>query len=359
MLSFQLGNRLIASFLLLSFIACSKDDTTNPPATTSVYEKTYLVTDESGAYGSAIIDTNLVNGWGLAVGSTGYFWVSAEGTGLSTVYNKFGSTQLPPVTIPSRSSPSGGAPTGVVYNHTTDFVIPSMGAAVFIFASEDGSVSAWAGGLSATRVYTSPSEDGAAYLGLALGASGGQNYLYIANFAAGKIEVLDKNFTPVSGMSFTDPSLPTGYAPFNIANINGKLYVTYAKQGADNEEETGVGLGFVSIFNTDGSFVKRFASQGTLNAPWGIALAHDGFGDFKNAILVGNFGDGTISGFDANGTFIDQLRDNDGNLVKIDGLWGIMFTDATSLPAIDPNLLWFAAGPDDEEHGSFGYVQLK
>lgn len=357
MQSFQLRITLILSLGILNFISCTSDTTSDPPVTTkTAYETTYLVTDESGEYGSAIIDSNLVNGWGLAVGSTGYFWVSAEGTGLSTVYNKFGNTQLDPVTIPSRSANSGGAPTGVVYNYTTDFVVPGGGPGIFIFASADGSVSAWDGGMAADRVYVSPLSP-TAYLGIALGSSGGKNYLYIADFAAGKIVTLDKNFNTVS-MPFADASLPAGYGPFNVANIDGKIYVLYAKKGVD-EEEPGPGFGYVSVFNTDGTFIKRFASQGTLNAPWGIAKAHEGFGDFKNAIMIGNFGDGKISGFSEDGTFIDLLRDKDENPIVIEGLWGLMFTDGSALPSIDPNLLWFAAGPDDEAHGTFGYIQKK
>jgi len=197
MQSFHLRITLIVSIVLLNFIACTSDTTTDPPVNTkTVYETTYLVSDEAGEYGSAIIDTNLVNGWGLAVGSTGYFWVSAEGTGLSTVYNKFGNTQLAPVTIPSKSAPSGGTPTGVVYNYTTNFAVPGGGPGIFIFASTDGSISAWDGGVTADRVYVSPSSS-SAYLGITLGTSGGQYYLYIADFAAGKIVVLDKNFVPL------------------------------------------------------------------------------------------------------------------------------------------------------------------
>jgi uncharacterized protein (TIGR03118 family) len=276
---------------------------------------------------------------------------------VSTVYDGSGAQKLAPVTIPSRDSNAGGAPTGQVFNSTSDFAIPGGGASKFIFAGEDGSITAWSSGASAVRVATSTSSD-AVYKGIAMASANGANYLYVTNFKEGKIEVLDKDFAYVSSMNFTDPSIPADFGPFGIATINGNLYVTYAKhKGPDNEDDdAGVGNGYVDIFTPTGTLVKRFASQGTLNSPWGIAKAPSGFGDFGNAVLIGNFGDGRISAFDSTGGYLGQLIGDDKKTLVISGLWGLEFA-SSSVTALNPNYLWFAAGPDDESHGVFGYIK--
>jgi uncharacterized protein (TIGR03118 family) len=194
-----------------------------------------------------------------------------------------------------------------------------------------------------------------AYTGLAIGSSGGNNYLYAADFKSGKIDVFNKDLSLVV-MSFSDPSLPSGYSPFNIQAVNGQLYVMYAKvDDATHEEEKGSGLGYVNVYGMDGSLVKRYISQGALNAPWGIAAAPDNFiNGMTGVILVGNFGDGRINAFDASGNFIGSLRSN-GVEITIDGLWGIGFAPST-VTTVDPNWLFFAAGPSDENQGLYGYV---
>lgn len=313
---------------------------------------------DNNEYSPAHIDANLVNGWGVTFPTSGPAWVSAEATGKSTVYSGDGvAAGISPVSIPGAGTSTAGHPTGIVFNSSSDFKLPNGNPARFIFASADGTISGWNGGATAVKkIDDSPN---AAYLGIAIASDAGNNYLYAANFAEGKIDVYDKNWAEVS-RPFTDPGLPAGYSPFNIQNIDGKLYVMYAKvDPEEHEEETGPGLGYVDIYNPDGSLVKRFISRGQLNAPWGIAKAPAGFwgedSDIQNVILVGNFGDGRINAFDADGSFLGQLRAH-GNPIVIDGLWGISFAPATST-VINHNWLYFAAGPDDEEHGLFGYIK--
>jgi uncharacterized protein (TIGR03118 family) len=301
------------------------------------------------------IDPLLKNAWGIAFSSGGTAWISATGTGVSTVYNKDGGQQLAAVSIPSPIAATGGLPTGQVLNPTTDFKLLNGNAARFIFVGVDGVISGWNGGTAAVRMVNRSAT--AAYTGAAFASSGGSNYLYAADFRGGSIEVFDKNWALVN-MSFTDPDLPAGYSPFNIELVSNQLFVMYAKVGPDGRDVPHPGYGYVSIFNTDGSFIKRFTSQGQLNAPWGIAKAHAGFygdgGGTDSTILVGNFGDGRINAFTLDGTFIGQLRAH-GNPIVIDGLWAIKFAPATAT-TVDHNRLYFAAGPDHEEEGLFGYV---
>ena len=308
-------------------------------------------------YNPARVDPLLVNGWGLAFSPTGIAWISAQGTGVSTVYNGEGSQVLPAVSIPSPGGATGGNPTGIVFNGSTDFKLPNGNPARFIFDGVDGVISGWNGGPAAIKVIDNSSTS--AYTGLAIANDGGNNFLYAANFRAGKIDVFDKDWAEVNTKPFMDPNLPAGYAPFNIQAVGQQLYVMYAKvDPAEGEEEKGPGLGYVDIYNTDGSFVKRFVSNGQLNAPWGIAWAPAGFfGTDENAqpaILVGNFGDGHINAYSPNGNFLGQLRAH-GNPIVIEGLWAISFPPATAT-SINPNRLYFAAGPDDEEDGLFGYI---
>ena len=304
-------------------------------------------------YHPARIDPLLVNGWGIAFSSFGTIWISAEGAGVSTVYNKDGNQVLPAVTIPSPGGPTGGHPTGQVFNSSRGFRLANGNPARFIFAGADGIISGWNGGAAAVTAISDPGE---AYLGIALARDGADSFLYVANFSEGEIEVFDTAWNEVS-KPFTDPGLPSGYSPFNIQNIDNKLYVMYAKVGNDGEEEVGPGNGYVDIYNPDGSLLKRFVSRGQLNAPWGVAKAPASFwgdGGAANIILVGNFGDGRINSFDENGNFLGQLRAH-GNPIVIEGLWGISFAPATAT-AINPNWLYFAAGPDDEVEGLFGYI---
>ena len=341
--------------LLLTAPGCRKD-----PKALKDFTQVNLVANNDKYGDTTRVDPAFLNGWGMSFSPGGTIWVSAANTGLSEVWNKTGGIQLAAVMIPGAGDAvSVGHPSGQVFNGTTGFRLLNGNPARFIFAGLDGVISGWNGGPTAVKaIDDSPS--GAVYTGIALGSSGGANFLYVANFSAGKIDVYDSLWAEIE-MPFTDPALPAGYSPFNIRLIGDWLYVNYAKVGADGDEEKGAGLGYVDIFKTDGSFVHRFASNGPLNAPWGIEKAAPGFfdtdmdmGNVTDAILVGNFGDGRINVYDKSGHFIGPLRSKHKPLV-IDGLWGISFAPVTAT-AVNPNWLYFAAGPEDEADGLFGYI---
>ena len=325
-----------------------------------------LVSD-TGVDGSKI-DANLVNGWGITAGPTTPWWVADNGTDTSTLYRGDGTIVPLVVSVP-------GGPTGTVFNTcpTTAFVVSSgaaSGAARFIFDNEDGEVRGWnpnvpAAGSTVTEVGAA-ADDGASYKGLAIGTVGSACYLYAADFHNAKVDVYDAGFTKQSWAgAFVDPGIPGGFAPFGIKNLNGMIFVTYAKQDADaGDEIAGEGLGYVRAFGTDGSFLGRVASRDALNAPWGLAWApatdgqgHPGFGKFSGDLLVGNFGDGRINafawtpdGWEARG----HLKTSNHHPLVIDGLWGIGFGNGFGSGPI--TTLYFAAGPDDEAHGLFGSV---
>lgn len=330
----------------------------------AAYVQVDLVSD--GSVAGTVTDPKLVNPWGIASSPSGPFWVSDNGTGVSTLYN--GTTGQPVplvVTIPPPAgSPVGtkSTPTGQVFNSTSGFAITDAngtGRSTFIFATEDGMIAAWKGGAplqtSAIRMVDN-SAAGAVYKGLAIGNNGLADFLYAANFTSGKIDVFNGLFGPtLSPGSFVDPSLPAGFSPFNIQNLGGNIYVAYAKHSPTDprDELAGPGLGFVDVFNTDGVLSRRIASGGTLNAPWGLALAPAGFGEFSNALLVGNFGDGRINAFDAStDVFLGQFTDHAGQPISIDGLWGLRFGNDGA--AGRSNELFFTAGIRNEAGGLFG-----
>jgi uncharacterized protein (TIGR03118 family) len=318
------------------------------------YKQVNLVADVTG-FGAARIDPNLGNAWGIAVAPSGALWISANHTGVSTIYDLNGATLRPPVLIPSGSK-GPGAPTGQVFNNTPDFVIPSTGiVSKFIFAGEDGTLSAWSGGSAAILVANRSSFD-AVYKGLAIAKDGNHNFIYVTNFKGRKIDVFDEHFNFVTNKPFSDPGIPPHFAPFNIRNISGKLYVTYAKQLApDNEDDDkGPGNGFVDIFSPGGILLKRFASHGKLNSPWGILEVSNDFCDHANSILIGNFGDGRINVFEADGEFEGQLKDKN-TPISIEGLWAL----ENNVPGSSSRQIFFTAGPTDEEHGLFGYIERK
>jgi len=366
------GNRLLKNgwlflpVILVLITSCQKSITNQQdeiaqvaksPQAVKDFEQVNLVGDND-EYSPAHIDANLVNGWGISFPTSGPAWVSAEGTGKSVIYSGVGiAAGISPVSIPGAGTSTVGHPTGQVFNgSTTDFKLPNGNPARFIFAGADGVISGWNGGNAAIKkIDDSPD---ASYLGLALAADGSDHFLYAANFAEGKIDVYDTAWQEVS-KPFMDPDLPSGYSPFNIQNIEGKLYVMYAKVGPGGDEIHHEGFGIVDIYNSDGSLVKRFISNGQLNSPWGVAKAPAGFWggntDVQDVILVGNFGDGRINAYSSGGVFLGQLRQH-GNPVEIEGLWGIAFAPATST-SINHDWLYFAAGPDDEQHGLFGYIK--
>lgn len=309
-----------------------------------------------------VTDTNLVNPWGLAFGPNTLFWVADNHSGLSTVYESTGGVQSLVVRIPTAGGGTPpGAPTGIVFNDTTGFDVGGSPAR-FIFATEDGTISAWNAGTNAVLKMDNSASD-AVYKGLALATNGGKAFLYATDFRGGKMDVFDSNFQLVNTEGlFHDPGIPAGFAPFNVRNFGGILYVTYARQNEDKEDDVaGDGNGFITLFDVTGKMVKRFASNGTLNSPWGLAMAPASFGAFSGALLVGNFGDGRINAFDpATGSLLGQLRNPNGILIWVEGLWDIAFGNGAK--AGETNKLYFTAGIAGgggiEDHGLFGSVSV-
>ncbi len=309
----------------------------------------------NGTYQGARVDPNLVNGWGIAVTSTGIFWLSSNGEGLAVVYNDDGTQRRAPVTIPTPQSPAGGAPSGALFNSTSTFIIPGSNApARFIFSTEDGTIAAWNGGNSAVIV-ADRSGSNAIYKGIAMGGTGSRQFLVATDFHNGKVDVFDDNFRFVTDRLFRDREIPDGYAPFGIRNFNGFIVVTYAKQmlPEKKDDQAGPGFGFVDVFNPAGRLVHRIASRGTLNSPWGLELSPNGE-SHEGVLYVGNFGDGMVSLFTIDGKFLGLLKDSQGNPVAIKGLWGLSFDQLTA----DKDKLFFSAGPNDENDGLFGYLTL-
>jgi uncharacterized protein (TIGR03118 family) len=315
------------------------------------YTVTPLVSDQPGV--AAQTDPNLVNAWGLTSGPTSPWWVSDNGTQKSTLYRgSDGAIQGLVVAV-------AGGPTGAVFNPTAGFVLPTGGKALFIFDSEDGMIRAWNGAQGTTAIVVKDrSGEGAIYKGLAIADTPAGPRLYAADFHNARVDVFDGSFALVPG-GFVDQSLPSGYAPFGIQTIGDRVFVTYAKQDADAEDElAGQSLGFVDVFSTAGDLLGRVAQHGQLNAPWGLALAPSSFGRFAGDLLVGNFGDGQINAYEElpNGHFAHrgELRSADGASISIDGLWALQFGKAgNNGPA---GTLFFTAGPDEETHGLFGSI---
>ena len=327
------------------------------------YQQKNLISDQPSV--AVIQDSNLVNPWGVTSTATSPFWVADNVSGVSTLYS--GDVGGSPIVRSSLvvTIPGGGAPTGIVANGTADFVVhsgASSGPARFIFASQTGVISGWNPAVPPPPTSTSAQVGGtgdAVYTGLAIGQSGGANYLYAADFEHNTIDVYDKTFQHVElDGSFSDPNIPNSYSTFNIQNLGGRLYVTYAQQNhKEPDEETDRGSGFVDVFDTSGHLLQRLIKGNHLNAPWGLALAPGNFGPFSNALIVGNFGNGHLQAFDPDsGRFLGELGDADRKPIVIDGLWGIIFGNGGS--GGDRNALYFAAGPEDETHGLFGSLRF-
>ena len=353
------------------------------------YRQTNLVSDLPNI--ARVQDTNLVNSWGLSHSPTGPWWVSDNGTGLATVYtgdgtpfNPLVSSGTPPLVVtipPPAGSPAGttAAPTGNVFNPTSDFAVPvpqgpASKPSIFIFATEDGTISGWNPNVSQTQAILAVDRStvsqggvtGAVYKGLATGQSNFNNFLYATNFRFGQVEQFDANFKLVH--TFTDAALASDcpiagppaqcFAPFGIQNIGGYLVVTFALQDAAHHDDVkGAGNGFVDVFGTNGNLIRRLASGGTLNSPWGLTLAPNGFGRFGKDLLVGNFGDGRINAFDFDtGAFRGQLQGQGGssNPITIDGLWGLGFGNGGLAGPTDT--LFFTSGPHGEADGLFGSI---
>jgi uncharacterized protein (TIGR03118 family) len=330
------------------------------------YLATDMVSNQPGV--APITDTNLVNAWGIALNPGGAFWVSSNGADLSTVYTG-DAGGMPLAKSSLEVSIPFGAPTGQVFNSTSDFVVTSgsaSGPAKFIFASEAGYITGWNPNVPPPAPSTSAQvgfqasvangDAGAVYKGIAMASTGGNTYLYLADFHNNKIEVHNGSFGLVTlAGSFTDPNLPAGYAPFNIAALNGKLYVSYAVQdSAAHDDVAGAGHGIIDVFDLNGNFQQRLVSHGDLNSPWGMVIAPSGFGDFSGDLLVGNFGNGRIHAYDpTTGAELGTLSQSFGHPLVIDGLWGLAFGNGA---AGSTTSLYFSAGPDHEANGLFGKI---
>jgi uncharacterized protein (TIGR03118 family) len=330
------------------------------------FTQTNLISDIPGV--ARITDPDLVNPWGQATNAASPLWVADNGTDKSTLYTGGVNGTLPVKNSSLIVNIDGGAPTGVVGNttgSTTDFLLhnaTTSAPANFIFASENGFITAWSRTVSGTEAQIVATTRRAVYKGLALASVGASNYLYATNFHNGRIDVFDGDFDqvkipsgPFPRHAFTDPYIPAGFAPFGIQSINGALYVSYAKQDAHRHDDVaGPGNGFVDVYSTSGVLQTRLISRGALNSPWGLVLAPSTFGGFAGDLLVGNFGDGTINAYDpVSGTPKGTLTNTDGNQIAIDGLWGLRFGNGTFG---DPGALVFTAGIADEGHGLLGEI---
>jgi uncharacterized protein (TIGR03118 family) len=342
------------------------------------FSLTKLVADTSGGT-AANLDTKLVNPWGLSIPSGSFFaWVANNHTETSTLYDGNGKPQphAAPLVVNFAASSAGTTfdPTGIVFNAgNADFVVTSAGksgSASFIFDGEGGMIAGWSFGVDATHAITMYTDaGGAVYKGLAIAQNAGKPFLYATDFHNNKVDVFDAAFvkqtTSATTFQFADSGIPAGYAPFGIQAIaNGvggatQIYVTYAQQQApaNHDNADGAGLGYVDIYDTNGKFIKQLVAKGALNAPWGIALAPADFGGLSKTLLIGNFGDGKINGYDpAAGTLTGSVNDSKGTAIATPGLWGIAFgNDANNQPH---NTLFFAAGTNNEANGSYGRIDV-
>ncbi|HEX4545244.1 MAG TPA: TIGR03118 family protein [Candidatus Acidoferrum sp.] len=331
------------------------------------YKQTNLVSDLANQ-GAAVVDPNLKNPWGLTRSSGSPWWVGNNNSGTSTLYtgagaiipiNGTGTVTVPP---PGFAPGTQSAPTGVVFNGSrTDFLVAPGMSSHFIFVTEDGTISGWAGGQNAILVVDNSdngSANGAVYKGATSADIHGNRFLYVTNFRSARVEVYDSNFkrVPLGEDAFEAEGVPSGFAPFNIQNIGGALFVTYAKQSADRHDDVaGDGLGFVEIFTPAGRHIGQLEHGDWLNAPWGVVWTTRDFGEFSNAILVGNFGSGWIAAF--NGftyKFMGFVKNPTDSILTIDGLWSLTF--ANDGAAGLANTLYFTAGINGEKDGLFGTI---
>ena len=332
------------------------------PASSNAYTVKVLVSDEPTP--GATLDPNLVNGWGLAAGPTTPWWVADNGTDKSTLYTGAGAI------VPLVVSVEGG-PTGLVFNGTSSFVVSAgggSGPARFIFDTEDGTIRGWNPNVppptpptsTKTEVGVDNSSADAIYKGLAIAQTPHGPLLYAADFHNARIDVFDGSWMPVqTAGGFVDPNLPAHFAPFNVQTIGSRVFVAYAQQDEEAEDEVaGEGLGVVDAYDLQGNLLARVASGGKLNAPWGLAWAPDSFGKFAGDLLVGNFGDGRISAYaevsPGHFEFRGLLRDGNGHPLVIDGLWALQFGNGSA--AGPKETLFFTAGPDEETHGQYGSI---
>jgi len=332
------------------------------PAAAQTFRVTNLVSD--GSVAARTVDPSLINPWGMSYSPTGPLWVSDNNSGVTTLYTGSGKKVPLTVTIPPPAGQTFAAsPTGQVFNgNSSEFKVSAggkTGSADFIFATEDGTISGWSPsvnfGSAVLAVDNSDGGAGAVYKGLAMGSTGGSDYLYAANFRGGDVEMYNSSFGLVN--TFTDPNVAAGYAPFNVADLDGTLYVTFALQDASKHDDVaGPGNGYVDAFNLDGAFERRIVSLGgQVNSPWGLDIAPTTFGKLAGDLLVGNFGDGTISAFNATtGAFAGSLMGTGGTPIVEGDLWGLINGNGGS--GGDPNKVYFTAGIANESHGLLGSI---
>jgi uncharacterized protein (TIGR03118 family) len=333
------------------------------------YVQTPLVSNV--AVPPVVKDPNVRNAWGLVHSATSPWWIANNASGTSTLINASTVPVTVPalvVTIPPAPSQGGsGTPTGIMFNGSpTDFLLAPGKQAVFIWVTEDGTVSGWNPAVNATNAVIKVDNSqkprlghGAVYKGATIGEVDGKKYIFAANFRSGRVDVFDSTFTQlgVTDDAFEDDRIPEDFAPFNVQGIGPNLYVTYAKQDATQHDDVpGTGLGFVDVFSTRGHLLARLQHGRWFNAPWGVTQAPAYFGEFSHAVLIGNFGDGTIAAFNAvTGKFLGTILNPDGSPLGIDGLWGLAFGNGgASGPG---NTLFFTAGPDGEVNGQFGMLR--
>jgi len=320
----------------------------------SRFDQVNAVSDQPGV--APILDPQLVNPWGLALSPTSPVWVANNNSGRATLY-RGGGGGTPFAKVALEVTVVNGAPTGQVFNGTTSFQVPTpLGPrpAIFIFDSQTGDITGWNPANGTTAVVAAHSDD-AIYTGLALLQTPDGPFLLAADFHHARIDVFDSNWNLVDvGSAFTDPSLPASYGPFNVQVLGGAVYVAYALQDEDGQEEVaGHNLGFVDKYTNFGQTVQRIASRGNLNAPWGLAIAPASFGKYTGALLVGNFGDGKIGAY-TDGDYLGLLRDANNEVIAIDGLWALLPGTAASGGT---DAVWFSAGPDGETHGLLGVLR--
>jgi uncharacterized protein (TIGR03118 family) len=360
----NISKRVLAQGLSIALVGLFSLPTTLAAQQPQHYTQTNLVSDTPGM--AAVTDPNLVNPWGMSRSSGSPWWISDNGTGLTTLYGATGTPASLVVTIPPADSSSGqgGTPTGQIYNGTSGFLLAPGFPARFIFVTEDGTVSGWNPGVNATSaVIMVNTKSASVFKGVAVATVvdstlGSLNFLYVADFRKGHVNVYDTNFhrIPLGEDAFQDERIPRGFAPFNIQNIGGNLYVAFAEQDSEKHDEVdGAGLGYVDVFSPTGRLLHRLQSGQWFNAPWGIAQASGDFGAYSHDILVGQFGSGQILVFDpVTGYYKGNLVDSANAPIVIEGLWGLAFGSGTgSGPA---NSLYFTAGPGGEQHGLFGTI---
>jgi uncharacterized protein (TIGR03118 family) len=339
--------RSISGILILAgaaiFTSCSSS---TPPVAATGFVVTPLTADTTG-YGTTTIDTNLKNPWGVTFAPGGPIIIANNHSGTTTFYDTTGKLENT-IAVPGVAS-AAGAPSGVAYNaDQSSFIISGNGPSEYVYVGEDGILSGWS---SASGKVAIAKQVGATanYKGDALGTSTSGLTLYAANFNTGKVDLYNSNFGATT--SGADPSMPSGFAPFNVTIINNQLYVAYAMQKGDGDDLAGAGNGFIDIFSLDGVFQKELVMHGALNSPWGMTIAPDNFGDAKGKLLVGNFGDGKINIFDpSSGNYIGTLNDASGHAIVIDGLWSIVARNG---------IIYYTAGAGDEAHGIFGKITVQ